>query len=126
MQTLTDKQIDGLTGESIARNFFKRQGFEVQQLDWIVKRNNQYMVVEVKYKELFTPPPFWGTGLDKTQIYLRNKLLKDLNLKTYILVFVKGSTDIYGQYLDQLEAGKYHDTKNGVRIYPLTSFTKIR
>lgn len=111
--------------EEEARIVLKKIGFEVQQLDWVGKKNGKWVVFEVKERELFNPPPFWGTGLDKRQLYLREQLLKGLNLRTILLVFEKGTSNIFWQYLDVLEKGEYFDTKNNIRIYPISNFHKI-
>jgi hypothetical protein len=107
-----------------ARNFLKKRGFCIQQIDWIGEKAGKYIIFEIKERELFEPPPFWGTGLNKSQLFLRNKLLKDLGIRTYMIVFTKDI--VYGQYLDILEKkGKYFDTKNDIRIYDIESFKKL-
>jgi hypothetical protein len=111
--------------EQKARIILKNLGFEIQQLDWIGRKNKNWIIFEIKEKELFNPPPFLGTGLNKKQLYLRNQLFKDLGLRTILLVFEKGTQNIYWQYLDILEKGEYFDTKNNIRIYPISNFYKI-
>ncbi len=103
----------------------------IQQLDWIGKMNGGdcWTSFEVKGKELFTPGanfPHYGAGLDKSQLYLRTRLLGELGLRTYFINFVKGSDEVYGAYLDDLETkGEFYDTpKNGIRIYPIDNFSK--
>ncbi len=97
----------------------------IQQLDWIAKnKNGEWVIFEIKERELFNPPPFLGTGLDKRQIYLRDQLFKDLKLRTVLFVFEKNTKNVYYQYLDLLEAGTYFDTKNEIRIYPIEKFRK--
>jgi len=121
--------VDDLASRTKARLLLKKLGFQyIQQLDWIVKKDGKWVIIEVKEKELFTPGtnyPHYGAGLDHCQLYLRNKLYEELGLRTYLLVFVKGAEDIYGAYLDELESkGEYYDTKNEIRIYPLENFTR--
>jgi len=116
----------GIEAEKKARLLLKKRGWQVQQLDWIGKEENQWVIFEIKNRELFSPPPFLGTGLDKSQLFLRNELLKDLGLRTMLVVFVKDTDDVYFQYLDVLEKGKYFDTKNKIRIYPITSYNHIK
>ena len=116
---------EGIQGEKKARELLKGLGWQVQQLDWIGKKDNQWTIFEVKVRELFDPPPFLGTGLDKRQIFLREQLRKDLGLRTMLIVFIKGTNDTYSQYIDILENGKFYDTKNDIRIYPLENFTKV-
>lgn len=116
--------LQGIEAEKKARTLLKKHGWFIQQLDWIGKKNDRWVIFEVKDKELFQPPPFLGTGLDKSQIYLRNQLLKDLGLQTILLVFIKNTEDVYYQYLDILESGEYFDTKSNIRIYPIKNFNK--
>jgi len=117
--------LEGIEAEKKARLILIKLGWEVQQLDWIGKKDGKWTIFEVKIRELFNPPPFQGTGLDKKQIYLRTQLLKDKDLRTMLIVFVKNTSDIYWQYLDELEKGKHFDTRQEIRIYPIKSFIKI-
>ena len=116
---------EGIESEIKARKILIKLGWQVQQLDWIGDKDGQWTIFEVKTRELFTPPPFLGTGLDKRQIYLRNRLKDELKLRTLLVVFIKNSDDIYWQYLDVLEEGRHFDTKNDIRIYPIENFIKI-
>jgi len=119
-------QTDGIQAEKMAYNFLKGKVDYIQQLDWLCQKNDKWFFIEVKNRELFKAPPFDGTGLDKKQLWLRMKVLKELKLQTYLLVFIKNTTDIYGQYLSVLEKGEYFDTKNQIRIYNLKNFTKLK
>ena len=115
----------GIEAEKKARILLKSHGWQIQQADWIGRKNNKWLVFEIKQRELFKPPPFTGTGLDKTQIFLRNLLLEDLGLRTMLIVFEKDTENIYCQYLDVLEKGNHFDTKNKIRIYPIENFKHI-
>lgn len=117
--------LEGIEAEKKAREIIKNMGWQVQQLDWIGKKDDKWTIFEIKQRELFEPPPFLGTGLDKRQLWLRNQLLKDLGLRTILIVFVKDSIDIYWQYIDELEKGKSYDTRNEIRIYPIENFIKL-
>jgi hypothetical protein len=117
------------SAETKALELLKEDGFKtIQQLDWVAKNNKgNWVIFEIKEKELFTPGknfPYYGTGLNKSQLYLRTQLLKDLELRTYLIVFAKGTKDVYGAYLDELEKGEFYDTQNGIRIYPLSNFNR--
>ena len=112
----------GKEGENQARLILKSMGFEVQQLDWVGIKNGQTTCFEIKKKERFTPPPFEGHGLDKRQIYLRNKLFENTSIRTMLMIFEIPSGRIFYRYLDLLEKGKKFETINGVIIYPLSSF----
>ena len=118
--------IEGIEAEQKARPILQASGFDIQQLDWIGKKDNKWLIFEVKQRELFQAPPFDGTGLDIKQINLRRKLFNDLGIDTYLLVFEKGTENIYGEYLfNKLEKTKYFDTKNQIRIYNLINFKKL-
>ena len=127
MNTTTIK--DEPSAETKALWLLREQGYQfIQQLDWIGKKDGSWISVEVKGKKLFSPGnnyPHWGAGLNKSQLFLRTQLLKDLGLKTYLVVFVPETDDVYGAYLDELEAkGGFYDTPNGIRIYPISNFTR--
>lgn len=118
------------SSETKALRLLRNMGFEfVQQLDWVAKNDEgNWVIFEIKEKELFTPGknfPYYGAGLNRSQLYLRTQLLQDLELRTYLLIFAQGTKDVYGAYLDELERGKFYDTPNAIRIYPLSSFTKL-
>jgi hypothetical protein len=98
----------------------------IQQLDWISLNDDIWTIFEVKERALYTPDksfPHDGSGLDLSQLWLRSQLFNKLGIRTYLMVFQKGTDNIYGQYLDALEreAG-YIDTRNGIRIYPIEHF----
>ncbi|MFC1872146.1 hypothetical protein ACFLYV_00280 [Chloroflexota bacterium] len=99
----------------------------LQQLDWIGKVNGTWVIFEVKDKELWEPGdnfPVWGTGLNRSQIFLRSGLLEECGFQTFQLVYVKDSDVVYGAYLDELEnQGGYHDTTKS-RIYPIEHYSQ--
>ena len=99
------------------------------QFDWVAKKDGKWTVFEVKEKRLYTPDqgfPHYGIGLDKTQLRQRLEYYKDTGLQTYIICFIKGTDDIYGGYLNELEAkGIYRDTPvQDIRVYPLEFYEK--
>lgn len=116
----------GKEGERLARivlkDWFKVDG--IFQADWIVNKNGKYYVVEVKHKEMFSPPPFYGHGLDIRQVKARMQFYKDKDIRCLFLVIDMDGT-VYWQWLDELEKTKYLDTKNGVRIYNIEHFVKL-
>ena len=122
---------NALDAETKALHLLRKWGFSyVQQIDWLAKNDNgEWLAVEVKDKELFTPGsnfPHYGIGLNRAQLFLRHKLLEELGFRTYLINFVPGTDEVYGAYLDELEGkGKFFDSKNHIRIYPLSSFTKL-
>lgn len=117
----------GKEGERIARdilkNWFRVDG--IFQADWIVKKNEKYYVIEVKHKEMFLPPPFYGHGLDKRQVRARMDFYKDVGIRCLFLV-IDMDGEVYWQWLDVLEQTQYHDTKNGIRIYNIKEFQKMK
>lgn len=116
---------DGIEAEKKGRIFLKKHGINnLQQLDWIYKYNNKYGILEVKSRELFKPPPFLGTGLDINQINLRQQLYNDLGIDTVLIVFEKGTKNVYYQSLQKLLRGEYFDTRNNIRIFPINNYKK--
>lgn len=122
--------IDDTESRSKARLLLKGGGWGyIQSPDWVAANGDEWVVVEVKEKELWEPGtnfPKYGIGLDNSQIFLRNKFQEGTGLRTYLLCYVKGTDDVYGAFLNELEAkGGYYDTKNKIRVYPLEHFKKI-
>jgi hypothetical protein len=116
--------------ESRARDLLKQDNFHrIMQIDWFAYKDNKWTSFEVKERELYTPDQnflCYGTGLDLSQLWLREQLRQSLGIRTYLLVYERGTSNIYGQYLDALErAGEYIDTPRGIRIYPISHFKKL-
>jgi hypothetical protein len=117
--------LEGIEAEKKARLFLKKFGVNnIQQLDWLVKLNDKYFIVEVKERELYSPPPFYGTGLDIRQLNLRLQVYNDLGIDTILIVFEKNTNNVYVQKISILEQGEHHDTKNKIRIYKIDNFNK--
>ena len=120
------------SAETKALHLLRECGFTyIQQLDWFAKNDKgEWIVIEVKEKELFTPGsnfPYYGAGLDKSQLYLRTQLLDKLGFRTYLIIFAKGTEKVYGAYLDELEKkGDFYDTPNGIRIYKISNFEELK
>ena len=113
----------GRKGEMLARQFLWYQKIDnLFQPDWMFVRNGKYYVVEVKCKEIFTPPPFKGQGLDIRQVKARMKLYKDTGIRCFFLVFCIDTGEIRWAWLDELEQTKYYDTRNGIRVYNIKYF----
>ncbi|MEN6432657.1 MAG: hypothetical protein ABFD06_07235 [Smithella sp.] len=118
---------DGILAEKAARLWLKNKGVNnLQQIDWLFKsnKNGNYYCLESKSRELYEPPPFFGTGLDITQLKLRLQLLNDLGIDTILLVFEKNTNNVYWQFLSIMEKGRHIDTKNKIRIYDIDNFNK--
>ena len=112
----------GHEGEQQARILLKKQGFIIQSPDWLGYKDDKWVCFEIKKKERFTPPPFEGHGLDKRQIFLRNKLREETDIRTMLMIFEIPTNRIFYRYLDILDNGERYETRNGVIIYPLTNF----
>lgn len=115
----------GKEGERLARTVlidkFKVDG--IFQADWIVEKNDNYYVVEVKHKEMFKAPPFDGHGLDIRQVKSRMKFFRKFNIRCLFLV-IDMTGKVFWQWLDVLEQGRKFDTRKGVRIYAIEGFNK--
>ena len=118
------------SAETKALWLLRESGFNtIQQLDWIGKKDDEWFIFEIKEKELFEPGsnfPYWGAGLNKSQLFLRTQLLETIGWRTYLLVFATGIDKVYGGYLDELDKGIFYDTQKGIRIYPIDSFEELR
>jgi hypothetical protein len=117
----------GIQGENIARRVLK-EIFGVKdifQADWLVKVKGKWYVIEVKHKELFKPPPFYGQGLDIRQVIQRMRFYNDTGIRCLFLVIERPNGDIYWQWLDILEETDYFDTRNRIRVYNIECFKKV-
>ena len=118
---------DGIEGEKIARDILKQNGFNVFGGDWIAQnKNGDYFLIEVKNKELYNPPPFLGTGLNIYQVIARQKFKEKTGIRTILFTRDKEKGICYWQFLDVLEQGEKHDTKNKIRIYRITNFESFK
>lgn len=99
------------------------------QADWNFKKADTWYVAEVKHVGLYTPPPYVGTGLKIRQAKARMKYFRETGVRCLLLTIEKLKEDkvgdIYWEWLDILEAGEHFDTKDHIRIYPITSFHRI-
>jgi len=111
--------------DDMARQWLQARGYAVFQADWIATPpSGDSFVVEAKYQERFTPPPFAGHGLPPHQVKARMAFQAAHGIRTLLLVFDKQTAEIFYEWLDVLDAGPQHQT-NGLhprRIYPLESF----
>lgn len=116
----------GLEGEKMARLVLKKMGcVNIFQADWLIKPDDKWFVVEVKRKERFSPPPFWGHGLDIRQVKQRMAFYRDTGVRCLFLVFDLTDGKTYWQWLDVLEQGDYFDTRNNVRVYPMDNLIAL-
>lgn len=114
----------GIDGEKMARLFIKENySYDTLfQADWLLKIDGSWVVIEVKRKAPFAPPPFWGTGLNISQVKSRLEFYHDTGIRCLLLYFNTKDGKVYTNWLDVLEEGQKYDTKNGIRIYPLDNF----
>jgi hypothetical protein len=78
----------GKEGERKARIILK-DVFKVDdifQADWLISVKGKWYVVEVKHKEMFTPPPFYGQGLQAYQAEMRMKFWHETGIRCLFLV----------------------------------------
>jgi len=118
----------GKKGEQIIYQLFKNKKYQIQSPDFFVysKEIDKYICIEVKFKNnQFKSQYFNGYGINKNQIYLRNKLFEKTNIRTFIIIVDNTIKNIYGQYLDILQKGKFINTKD-TTIYDLNSYLLIK
>ena len=116
----------GIEGENLARLTLKNWGCDnIFQADWLVQKNGQWYVVEVKRKERYIPPPFEGHGLDIRQVKARLQFYQDTGIRCLFLVFDMTDGNTYWQWLDVLDNGEYYDTAHRIRIYPIEKYKCI-
>jgi len=116
----------GKQGEQEARLLLKGIGFWLMQLDWVGEKDGKYFVFEIKKKEKYNPPPFWGHGLDYRQVVARLRFQEKTGIRCIFLVKDVDDGIWYWNYLDVLENGKKFMTKNKIRIYPIDNFEQIK
>jgi hypothetical protein len=124
--TLSAYETPELRSLDLARLFLESSGCQfVQRPDFMCALpNGQWIIVEVKDKELFTPGsnfPYFATGCDRSQLWLRKQLLEKQNIRTFLLTYVPGTEDVYGQFVDELQKGEHFDTTK-TRVYPIERF----
>jgi hypothetical protein len=120
-------RIQGEKAWQEARVILKSGGWHLQQIDWLGERNGSYIKFEIKGQEAFTPPPFKGHGLPYWQVRESMQLLKDKDIRTYLMIKDTGENKWYGNFLDELEKGEHIDThgQNPRRIYNIDNFHNI-
>jgi hypothetical protein len=123
-QPSLDKEQIGKKAWLEAREFLDRFGWQLQQIDWLGERNGEWVKFEIKAQEPFVPPPFEGHGLPRWQVTSSMKLLKDKQIRTYLIIKDLKSNKWIGQFIDELEKGIIHDTfgSSPRRIYPIEKF----
>lgn len=119
---------DGIKGEQKLFNLLKKQGFRFFQPDAIGIKNGNYYVFEVKNQERFRPPPFNGHGLPVWQIIARLEYQEKTGTIAVLVIFDKETNEIFWQRFDILDEGECFNTQGNSprRIYPLTSFKKLK
>lgn len=122
-----NKRLLGEEAWQEAREFLDRFGWQLQQIDWLGKRDGEWVKFEIKCQEPFEPPPFEGHGLPRWQVNSSNELLKDKNIRTYMIVKDLKSKKWLGQFLDVLEKGEFFDTHGDKprRIYTINNFELV-
>lgn len=115
----------GIEGEQKLFKLLHDRGYHFFQPDTMAKKNGKWFVFETKQKERFNPPPFEGHGLDTRQVRARLDFQKETGIEAILVIFEVGTNNVYMQSFTNLELGEYFDTKNGVRVYKLSSFISL-
>ena len=116
----------GRYGESKVRDLLKRYKYPFMQADILAKIKGEWRILEVKYQEKYTAPPFDGHGLPRWQVDARLRFQGDTGIRAMLYVVDNPSDVIYWQYLDELINGESHQT-DGAKpriIFPLDNFNR--
>lgn len=118
---------DGYIGEQKAFDFFKEKRMKCFQSDLIVRnKDGSYFVVEVKYQDIFEPPPFYGHGLPDYQVQARMEFYEKTKIPCLFLVFDKNDIDIYYNWLHVLNDGhKIYTLNRGRVVFDIDNFKKV-
>jgi penicillin-binding protein-related factor A (putative recombinase) len=116
--------LDGIEGEQFLMKFLHEKGFTIFQPDGIGLFKGIYYMFEMKHQERFKAPPFDGHGLPKWQIESRLAFFNKTKIPVILVILDKETNEVFYQYLDKLNDGKYYDTQGlkPRRIFPLESF----
>jgi hypothetical protein len=116
----------GRQGEIIARQIIKDyfKCDKIFQADWLFEKNGAWYIAEIKHKELFKPPPFYGHGLEAYQADMRMAFYRAKDVRCIFLVVDMDGT-VYWQWLDILQQTQYFTTRNGIRVYDIKHFHLI-
>jgi len=115
---------EGRKGESVIRDLLTKHRIHFMQADILAKPRGKWNIYEVKYQEIFTPPPFTGHGLPLWQIQARLKFQEDTGIRASLYVVDKATGIIYYQYMDELMNGESYQTNgNNPRIiFPIDNY----
>jgi len=114
----------GLKGEMDICRRLRDSGYYVKKPDGLIKIGNDFFLIETKNKEPYNPPPFWGQGLDYSQYQNYMEIYSLKKLRTIFFVKNKENEWVWN-YLDRLNQGQKHITKNQIILFPLSSFFSI-
>lgn len=126
---ITDAQDElGKFASDLVRNWLKKSGYSVFQIDWMgqyfSKEKNDLVdvVFEVKGKgRKWTPPPYYGHGLDIRQVYARMSFYRRTGIRPYFIVWDQEEQCLYGNYIDELEKlPNLYTSPGNIRIYPIS------
>jgi hypothetical protein len=118
----------GHDGEKIALEVFKQflKVDSIFQADWIVEKNNNYYLIEVKHQERYKKikrDDIEGHGLPLWQVKARMKFQKATGIRVLFFVVEKPTGIIFWQWMDELEKTNYQDTSvKKRRIYEINNF----
>lgn len=120
-------QAVGIEAEQWALEMFRKKGIKVFQPDGISLENGAYVLNEVKHQEQYNAPPFDGHGLPLWQVKARMDFYNQTGIRCRLIVKEKDKDIVYWQWLDDLEAIEYFDTKGMKprRVYNLEFFNNF-
>jgi hypothetical protein len=130
MQNGQMKEQLGKIGEKVVFEYLQekkaKQNIQIIIPDFLLVIGQNLIVIEVKVKERFKPPPFEGHGLPISQVKKYMFLYKKWGIKTFLIVIEPNTNMVWGQYLDVLEKGKHYITHlKKIVVYSLKSFRRI-
>lgn len=129
--------LDGIKGEKkfisylIKKNKWNFKDYFIP--DAISLKDGIYQMYEIKNQERFTKvnpyngqetAPYEGHGLPPHQVKARLRFQKKTKIRCVLVIFEKGTNNVFYQFLDVLEKGEHFDTKGLKirRIYKLGNF----
>ena len=114
----------GIKGEKEVCNLLRVLGLPVSRNDGYIWLKGKLTFIEIKNHELFTPPPFWGQGLDKEQFDKYMKIYNENNIRT--ILFVRDfKMDWLWNFLDKLEKDFFITKTGEIIIFPIVNFQPI-
>ena len=130
MQNGKLKEQLGKMGERIVLKYLEKRkkdkNIQIILPDLLIVIDQKIIVIEVKVKDRYKPPPFEGHGLPINQVKKYMSLYKKWGIRTFLIVIEPNTGMVWGQYLDVLEKSKTYITPiERIVVYPLKKFRRI-